>query len=67
MKHSTHMTALLRHLTNARDFCRRLEKDGDTLIAAADLIGGPDWAGRAQVVVDVARNGGPVTPTFPVT
>lgn len=61
MKHSTHMTALLRHLTNARDFCRWLEKDGDMLIAAAELLGGPDWAERARVIVAVARNGGPIT------
>ena len=61
MKHSTHMTALLRHLTNARDFCRWLENEGDTLIASADLLGGPEWADRAKVIVAVARNGGPVT------
>ena len=41
--------------------CRWLEKDGDTLIAAADVLGGPDWARHAKVVVDVARNGGPIT------
>ena len=61
MKHSTHMTALLRHLTNARDFCRWLETDGDRLIAAADLLGGPEWSERARVIVAVARNGGPIT------
>ena len=61
MKHSTHMTALLRHLTNARDFCRWLEEEGDTLVASADLLGGPEWAERAKVIVAVARNGGPVT------
>jgi len=61
MKHSTHMTALLRHLTNARDFCRWLEDEGDTLIASADLLGGPAWSERAKVVVAVARNGGPIT------
>jgi hypothetical protein len=61
MKHSTHMTALLRHVTTARDFCRWLEDDGDMLIATADLLGGPDWAERAQAVVAVARNGGPVS------
>jgi len=65
MKHSTHMTALLRHLTNARDFCRWLEKEGDTLIAAADVLGGPEWAERARVIVTVARNGGPVTARVP--
>ncbi|MEI4233426.1 hypothetical protein [Roseovarius sp. D22-M7] len=61
MKHSTHMTALLRHVTNARDFCRWLEDNGDMLIAAADLLGGADWAERARVIVTVARTGGPVT------
>lgn len=61
MKHSTHMTALLRHVTCARDFCRWLEQDGDQLIAAAHLLGGPDWAFRAEGIVATARNGGPVS------
>jgi len=61
MQHSTHMTALLRHVTIARDFFRWLEEEGDALIAAADLLGGPDWADRARAVVAVARQGGPVT------
>jgi len=55
------MTALLRHVTIARDFFRWLEEEGDALIAAADLLGGPDWSHRARAVVAVARNGGPIT------
>jgi hypothetical protein len=51
----------LGHATRARDFCRWLEEEGDNLIAAVLLLGGPGWAKRAAGVVAAAREGDPLT------
>lgn len=51
----------LGHATRARDFRRWLEEEGDSLIAATRLLGGPEWAERAAGFVAAARNGGPLT------
>lgn len=48
-------------VTAAKDFRRWLQDEGDNLIAAARLLGGPEWAERAAAVVALARDGGPLT------
>ena len=53
--------ALLGQVTSAQDFRRWLEDEGDNLIAAVRLLGGPEWAERAARVVGAARDGGPLT------
>jgi hypothetical protein len=58
MKHESKVNSLLRNMNIAEAFRRWLCHDGDTLVAAADLVGGPKWARRASAVVTCARNGG---------
>ncbi|KRS18954.1 hypothetical protein [Roseovarius indicus] len=58
MKHEPNINSLLRNTKIADAFRRWLCEDGDTLVAAADLLGGPNWARRASTVVTCARNGG---------
>lgn len=57
MKHTTDIRVLLRHLNRASEFLRWLQEDGDHLIASANLLGGPNWAWRAQSLVKAAREG----------
>ena len=54
-------TDLLVNVARARNFCRWLADEGDNLIAAVRLLGGPEWAERAAGIVATARNGGPLT------
>ena len=54
-------TAPLGQVTSVQDFRRWLQDEGDNLIAAARLLGGPEWARRAAAVVATARDGGPLT------
>jgi hypothetical protein len=58
MKHEPNINSLLRNREIACAFRRWLREDGDTLVAAADLLGGPKWARHASAVVTCARNGG---------
>ncbi|MET4128365.1 hypothetical protein [Roseovarius sp. MBR-6] len=58
MKHETKINSLLRIMKIVEAFRRWLCDDGDTLIAAADLLGGATWARRANALVDCAREGG---------
>lgn len=58
MKHEPNINFLLRNTEIACAFRRWLREDGDTLVAAAELLGGPKWARHASAVVTCARNGG---------
>jgi len=58
MKHEPNINSLLRNTEIACAFRRWLREDGDTLVAAADLLGGPKWARHATAVVTCARSGG---------
>jgi len=58
MKHEPDINSLLRNTEIACAFRRWLREDGDTLVAAAELLGGPKWARHASAVVTCARNGG---------
>lgn len=49
--------ALLQRAAEAEDFADWLRGDGDALIDAADLLGGPLWRGRAETVVAELRDG----------
>lgn len=57
--------AHLRFLERASDFLRWLRSDGDRLVAAADLLGGEEWARRADRVVRAAREGHDLVPRQP--
>ena len=57
MKHIPDIRALLRHMNKASDFIRWLRAEGDSLVAAADLLGGRKWAARARAVVEAAQAG----------
>lgn len=48
----------LAHVTAAQDFRKWLADEGDNLIAAVQLLGGPRWAKRAAGIVASARSGG---------
>ncbi len=61
MRYLTNAPALLRHAHLANAFGTWLRSDGDRLIAAADLLGGADWAARAAAVVAaIAAGAAPV-------
>ena len=53
-------TELLRHIARFQDFCQWLRDEGDNLIAAVQLLGGPGWAKRGAGIVAHARDGGPL-------
>ena len=57
MKHDPDIRALLRHINRVNAFMRWLREDGDRLVAAAALLGGPAWARRAGTIVEAARGG----------
>lgn len=57
MKHIPEIRALLRHMHTTSEFLRWLREEGDSLVASADLLGGPNWARRARSVVKAAREG----------
>ena len=61
MKHLPNLRALLRHVTNATDFASWLHTDGEQLVNAADNLGGPKWAKRAQAVVEAVQTGQDLT------
>ena len=56
-----HDTDQLGQVTPGQDFRRWLQNEGDNLIEAARLLGGPQWARRAARVVVTARDGDPLT------
>lgn len=58
MKHEPNIDSLLRNTEIACAFRRWLREDGDSLVAATQLLGGQQWARRASAVVTCARNGG---------
>jgi hypothetical protein len=57
MRHLTDAQALLRHARLASGFRSWLIEDGERLVAAADLLGGPQWAIRAAEVVEAVARG----------
>lgn len=57
MKHIPEIRALLRHMHTTSEFLCWLREEGDSLVASADLLGGPNWARRARSVVKAAREG----------
>jgi hypothetical protein len=57
MQHTPDLQALLRNLNKTSFFLGWLRKEGDSLIAAAMLLGGSSWANRARAVVANARDG----------
>ncbi len=57
MKHIPEIRSLARNAQTSSEFLHWLRIDGGKLGAAAHLLGGPDWAERAMIVVDVARKG----------
>lgn len=54
-------TDLLGQVTPVQNFRRWLQDEGDNLIAAVQLLGGPEWAKRAARVVTAARSDKPLT------
>lgn len=58
MKHEIKINGLLRIIKIADTFRRWLCEDGESLVAAADLLGGSAWARHASAVCTCARNGG---------
>lgn len=57
MRHDKDAQALLRHAHIASGFVGWLREDGERLVRAADLIGGPDWAARATRLVKAIAGG----------
>ncbi|WP_101068331.1 hypothetical protein [Roseovarius salinarum] len=57
MKQTPDIRALLRHMNTAGDFMRWLRDEGDSLVASAELLGGPRWAERAGAVAAAAQAG----------
>jgi hypothetical protein len=57
MKHIPDIRALLRHMNKASDFMRWLRVEGDSLVAAAERLGGRKWATRASAIVEAAKAG----------
>ncbi len=62
MKQLPDIRALLRHMNRARDFVRWLREEGDSLVASADLLGGPRWVARSEIIVAAARAGHDLAP-----
>ncbi|MDW3118004.1 hypothetical protein [Roseovarius sp.] len=58
MRHESNINSLLRNTEIACEFERWLREGGDTLVDAAELLGGSAWSRRAIAVVDCARNAG---------
>jgi len=54
---------IMRHISEARALLRTADefrawiKEGEGLVAAADLLGGADWSARATAVVEAVRAG----------
>ncbi|MFC2970181.1 hypothetical protein [Acidimangrovimonas pyrenivorans] len=61
MQHTPELQALLRNLNKTSLFLGWLRKEGDSLIAAATLLGGHKWSKRAHIVVACARAGHDIT------
>ena len=57
MKHIPDVRSLVRNANATREFLHWLRSDGNKLIAAAQLLGGPRWAEQAEHVVAEARAG----------
>lgn len=57
MRHDRDAQALLRHAHIAEGFLGWLREYGEQLVCAADLIGGPDWAVRAERLIDAIASG----------
>lgn len=57
MQHTPDLHFLLRTLQKTSQFFNWLRQDGEALIAAASLLGGPKWARLATSVVANARAG----------
>lgn len=57
MKHTPDLQSLLRSLQKTSQFLYWLRQDGESLIAAANLLGGSKWSSLAKSIVDNARAG----------
>lgn len=57
-KPEPNINALFRQATKADDFLEWLRDEGDSLISAADLLGGETWAAKATDIVKTAKKGG---------
>lgn len=57
MQHTPDLQCLLRNLNTTSVFLGWLRQDGDSLIAAASLLGGAKWTKRAHSLVEGARAG----------
>lgn len=57
MQYTPDLQSLLRNLNATSIFLGWLRKEGDSLIAAASLLGGTKWAKRARSLVQGARSG----------
>lgn len=57
MHHSTKLPCLLQPIAVANAFSDWLHDEGDTVVASANLLGGPKWAARAATVIEGVRNG----------
>ena len=52
MRHTIDMRSLLRHAAVAEAFATWLRENADHLVKAADLLGGWEWAARAEAVAE---------------
>lgn len=57
MQYTPDLQSLLRNLNTTRHFFAWLREEGDSLIAAAKLLGGAKWETRAHRVVGCAKAG----------
>ena len=57
MQHTPDLQCLLRNLNRTSVFLGWLRQEGDSLIAAASLLGGTKWAKRAHSLVEGAHAG----------
>lgn len=57
MKDFLNNNALFRHMIIASEFQRWLQEEGEKLISSAELLGGPNWAESAAIVVEAAQAG----------
>lgn len=57
MQYSTNIRDLLRHIKRAETFLRWVRREGDDLVASANLLGGSAWEKRAEEIVSAARAG----------
>lgn len=65
MRHTNDMRALLRHAAVADAFATWLRESADHLVEAADLLGGSEWAARAEAVAEAIADGAEPADLFP--